>query len=84
MEALRPVLEKCGQQHLLEGYEQLPAEQQAELLEQLQVGAAAAEAVAGWLVPLLRWAAAAAAASAMWATSMPCPQSLTSLPAWPA
>ena len=41
MEALRPVLEKCGQQHLLEGYEELPAEQQAELLHQLQVRAAA-------------------------------------------
>ncbi|EFN54432.1 hypothetical protein CHLNCDRAFT_31829 [Chlorella variabilis] len=36
MEALRPVLEKCGQQHLLEGYEELPAEQQAELLHQLE------------------------------------------------
>ena len=71
MEALRPVLEKCGQQHLLEGYEQLPAEQQAELLEQLQVGAATAAAVAGWLAPLVWWAAPAAAAPTMFATSMP-------------
>ena len=71
MAALRPVLEKCGQQHLLEGYEQLPAEQQAELLEQLQVGAATAAAVAGWLAPLVWWAAPAAAAPTMCATSMP-------------
>lgn len=36
--ALRATLDKCGQQHLLEGYEALAPEQQAELLEQLQVG----------------------------------------------
>ena len=36
-EQLRPVLEECGQLHLLEGAEQLPAEQQAQFLEQLQV-----------------------------------------------
>lgn len=35
--ALRATLDKCGQQHLLEGYEALAPEQQAELLEQLQV-----------------------------------------------
>lgn len=42
MEALRPVLEKCGQQHLLDGYEALSPEEQAELLQQLQVGGLAA------------------------------------------
>ena len=37
MEALRPVLEKCGQEHLAEGFDALAPEQQAELLAQLQV-----------------------------------------------
>lgn len=36
LEALRPVLEKTGQQHLLGGYDALPEEQQAALLEQLK------------------------------------------------
>ena len=36
--ALRARLDKCGQQHLLEGYEALTPEQQAELLTQLKVG----------------------------------------------
>lgn len=31
------MLEECGQQHLLEGYEDLTADQQADLLQQLQV-----------------------------------------------
>lgn len=39
LEALRPVLEKTGQQHLLGGYDALPEEQQAALLEQLKVRA---------------------------------------------
>lgn len=39
LEALLPVLEKTGQQHLLEGYKSLPEEQQAALLEQLKVRA---------------------------------------------
>ena len=38
--ALRARLEQAGQEHLLEGYEALAPEQQAELLEQLQVGGA--------------------------------------------
>ncbi|PSC69582.1 UDP-N-acetylglucosamine diphosphorylase 1-like isoform B [Micractinium conductrix] len=36
LKALRPVLAKTSQLHLLEGYEALPEEQQAALLEQLQ------------------------------------------------
>jgi hypothetical protein len=39
MEALRPVLERCGQEHLLDGYESLSPQEQAELLQQLQVTA---------------------------------------------
>lgn len=35
---LRARLDKCGQQHLLDGYEALAPEQQAELLGQLKVG----------------------------------------------
>ena len=65
MEALRPVLEKCGQQHLLEGYEQLPSEQQAELLEQLQVGAAGRARRPSPRALLWAGTAAAAPASAM-------------------
>ena len=53
---LRATLDKCGQSHLLEGYEGLAPEQQAELVQQLQVwvggtrccgGAGAGEAAHG-------------------------------------
>ena len=47
MDALRAKLERCGQQHLLDGYEQLSVEQQAQLLEQLQVGWAGGRAKRG-------------------------------------
>lgn len=41
---LRARLDKCGQQHLMEGYEALAPEQQAELLGQLKVGSRAGRA----------------------------------------
>lgn len=36
MDALRPVLEECGQAHLLEGWTELSPEQQAAFVQQLQ------------------------------------------------